>query len=490
MKDIDLVKEKLTSLFKNEKLENYFSNFSILFIIIFLISLFSITIELSNINRDGLLYLKQAHLFNEGKWNEAISLHPLPLFSYLISLVSLIFKIDLIYSAYLLNLFLFSLVIYYFLRLLSLTCSDRKILFFGSILFLSFQPIFDSYIGMIIRDHGFWAGCISGIYYLLKYMQIRSIKYIAFSQISFFIASLFRFEAIIFFIFSPIIIFYVFFDFNKCHKSLKSNSLFLICIFISLGIFLYLINYFLDISFFIKKFTLFTSRFLSPMPIHTNKYFLSELIKDNGIYITHIVLLGIFLKKLIVGFGFFHNLILLYALHNNYFWRNKETKTLLAILFISLVIVLSNLYSSYVLASRYFIFSWLIVIVVIAPAFLPIYKKYINNLLNKFIFYLLVLLLIFNSLIDSNKSNKHFDLIKKEFKVLNIQPDEILFYDVDERLKLFIYRDISLHFNNEEFDRQNWVISSNKNISKFDMYNIQKEFFIKKEKFLLLKIKY
>lgn len=62
MKYFELLEEKLSSLLS-------------IWLVIMLAASWSIYIQDGQINRDGLLYLKQAYLFTEGSWREGLALY-------------------------------------------------------------------------------------------------------------------------------------------------------------------------------------------------------------------------------------------------------------------------------------------------------------------------------------------------------------------------------------------------------------------------------
>ena len=61
MKYFDIAKEKLSSLWP-------------MWLVIMLVAIWSIYIQDGQINRDGLLYLKQAYSIAEGSWKEGLAL--------------------------------------------------------------------------------------------------------------------------------------------------------------------------------------------------------------------------------------------------------------------------------------------------------------------------------------------------------------------------------------------------------------------------------
>ena len=67
MKYFDSIKQKLSTL-------------SPMWLLIMLVAMWSVVIQDGHINRDGLLYLKQAFLMAEGSLKEGLDLYPWPFF--------------------------------------------------------------------------------------------------------------------------------------------------------------------------------------------------------------------------------------------------------------------------------------------------------------------------------------------------------------------------------------------------------------------------
>ena len=161
MKYFDLIKEKLSSLWS-------------MWLVIILFATWSIYIQDGQINRDGLLYLKQAYLISEGSWKEGLALYPWPFFSILIAIFHKITNLHLQVVAHGVDLLLFGITTLFYLKTLQLIYNkEKQILFYGGIILLSFIPIMDDYVGMVLRDHGLWAGCMMGT---LLLVMPRSIK--------------------------------------------------------------------------------------------------------------------------------------------------------------------------------------------------------------------------------------------------------------------------------------------------------------------------
>jgi len=224
MKYFDLLKEKLSSLWP-------------MWLVIMMLATWSIYIQEGKINIDGLLYLKQAYLIGKGSWKEALFLYPWPFFSMLIAVFHKLTCLHLQIAAHALNLLLFGVAALFYLKTLQLIYykNEKQIIFYGGILLLSFIPIMDKYVGMILRDHGFWAGCMMGTYFYINNLSKKSYLNNLLWQLSFAFAGLFRPEAFVFLIFIPVfnLIINRIFVFNgqSILKLTKDCSVLIICIF-------------------------------------------------------------------------------------------------------------------------------------------------------------------------------------------------------------------------------------------------------------------
>ena len=57
-----------------------FSSLWLMWFVIMLVATWSILIQEGRINRDGILYLKQAYLISQGSWKQALSVFNWPFF--------------------------------------------------------------------------------------------------------------------------------------------------------------------------------------------------------------------------------------------------------------------------------------------------------------------------------------------------------------------------------------------------------------------------
>lgn len=98
--------------------------------LIFIVALWSVIIQDGAINRDGILYLKQAYLFSIGQWHDGFELLRWPFFPLIISFIYKFTLIDIQVVAHGLDLSLFAVATYFYLKILNLVYKQKNIIFF------------------------------------------------------------------------------------------------------------------------------------------------------------------------------------------------------------------------------------------------------------------------------------------------------------------------------------------------------------------------
>lgn len=411
MKYFDLAKEKLSSLWP-------------MWLVIMLAAFWSIYIQDGQINRDGLLYLKQAYLIAEGSWKEGLVLYPWPFFSILIAVFHKITNLHLQVVAHGVDLVLFGISALFYLKTLQLIYNkEKQILFYGGIILLSFIPIMDDYVGMVLRDHGLWAGCMMGTYFYFKYLSQKNYINNILWQLSFVFAGLFRPEALVFLILIPLfnLMMNRSFDFNidNIHRLIKEYSVVLIYIIFSVA------NKLLSnasnlsgeqqsrLSEFIPRLINLFEQISSPLPLTTSHPYLSGLLVNYPITITFGVLLTILIVKWFKGLGLLVSGLLIYYLSKTY--QNKLDREIKLSLYffiaISFLLVGFNLFNVYVLSNRYWGFHWFWIFILVSPVLINLFKlkttKFINSI--KVFVSIYIAISMINVAIDSNKNTIDMD---------------------------------------------------------------------------------
>lgn len=397
-------------------LKNKLSSIHTMWLFIMIVALWSILNQNTSINRDGLGYLEQATYFINGEWKKGFLFYPWPLFSFLIATIYKFTHIHLQIVAHFLCFLMFGLTVFYYLKILNMMSKNKNFIFYGGILLTSSIPIMDDYIGMILRDHGLWAGCLAGTYYFLKARQqnnyLNSLKW----QTCFFISGLFRPEGFIFLLLLPL-----WKNFSKGFFSftyLTKNYLLVLFILIVLFFMIIFSHNFLEL-FSLSRLTqiyerpiFILSQFFNPMPIQSNDSMLNILINDHIYLVGITMLLCVTFVKWFQAIGLMNFFILFYGFKNKMIINNDHIKKdIFFFASISFLIVLLNIFHVYVLSNRYWGFHLWWIYLIITPIIIQILSnKNFSNYL-KVLIYLILMIQITNVLIDK-KNNIELDIVR------------------------------------------------------------------------------
>jgi hypothetical protein len=390
-----------------------------MWLVIILVAIWSVVIQDGHINRDGLLYLKQTYLIAEGSWKEGLDLYPWPFFSILIAIFYKVSGLHLQVVAHAIDLVLFGIAVWFYLKTLKLIYKQQHIIFYGGIILLSFIPIMDDYVGMVLRDQGLWAGCMMGTYFYFVYLKENNFKNNLLWQLSFVFAGLFRPEAFVFLVLIPIL--HIFLFLNQQSKWLNIKQ-FIQHYVVVLGYALYvLINKVMmhsgevvsdqggRLGEFIPRLLNFFKQITSPLPITSDHPYLNDLLTNYPLTITVGLLLAILIVKWIKGIGLLIVGLLFYGFNRRL--QNDLNGTIKVSLYffigISFVLVAINLFNVYVLTNRYWGFHWFWLFIFVTP-FLADFFQAKNSSIRIYVKPLVIIFIvasIMSSLIDSQKRN-------------------------------------------------------------------------------------
>lgn len=155
------------------------------------------------INRDGTLYIRVAALFLEDKWEDGIRLYNWPLYPLLIAGVHQFTGISLQNSGHALAIFFYSLASGIFALILRESGGSRNVMLAGIALWFSSPYLVGDIIPMIVREHGFWLFLLGGLWCLLRFAKTHQWRHAFGWGICATFATLFRIEAITFFVLLP-----------------------------------------------------------------------------------------------------------------------------------------------------------------------------------------------------------------------------------------------------------------------------------------------
>lgn len=412
--------------------------FKIGFFINIFIILLSFYFRKDYINTDGLLYLAQASLFHLDSFETGISVHSWALYSYLISFLAKIFSTNLYYSAKILTI-IFSVFIYiYLFKIILLFNKNIKKIYLIQIyllVFFSNYLIFSYYYNFIIRDHGFWAFTIIGIYYYFLFIQNQSLKYFFMFFFSLLISILFRIDSLFLFIY--MLINFVLIYFNKKTIFFKSS------IFLCLLILFYSIS---DIGRLNNLYEFSLKFFYNIFDIKalTNNKFFDNYVVDN-ILIVYFIYIFIFLKTAIVNLNI--KFFIMFFIDRIIFLKNKF---IFIFIFISYFVVFIHFLATGVLTSRYLMLSNLLMTIICIPIIFNLIHK-----LKKIRYFLYILILFFvltylyqfkQILTYKNYESEIMNFLSAEYPDCYVSDKKLLFY-YDKKLihenPSYFFKDIS-----------------------------------------------
>lgn len=340
---------------------------------IFLLTLVSICIvflQHGEINRDGIMYLTQAQHIVEGNWDKAMSVYNWPFFSILIAGLHQLSNLSLQYSAHVINVTLFIVASFFFIKNVTLVSQNKTPAIFATLILLTSIPLMDDYLSMVLRDQGQWAGFMIGVYGYLRWINNPQWSWALIWQLGFIFGTLFRPECLMFNILLPFIHQFFVAKTERLKFFIQSISIPL------LGL---LLLPFLSFMFNIEANTVdlarlneivsrpvrFIETMLQPLAIDTQNYYLKVLIADYATSFKYFFLTYVVAYKWISGLGLMHLVFFVYALKRRLI-ASPFTIALSIFFVFSSIITIINLYTTFVIANRYWVMNFWIVYIVAA----------------------------------------------------------------------------------------------------------------------------
>lgn len=157
------------------------------------------------INPDSVLYFEQAKRYVQGDFAGMVELFNWPLYGMCIGTVHQLTSLSLHLSAQCLNCLFFALATFSFLNLIKLLGGTSRTLFFGAALLFSSQYIVGDVLEMLMRDEGFWAFFLTGLFFFVRFALLQKVSDALLWQVCTIIAMLFRLEAIAYLLLLPLL---------------------------------------------------------------------------------------------------------------------------------------------------------------------------------------------------------------------------------------------------------------------------------------------
>ena len=334
-----------------------------------LVSICIIFLQQGEINRDGVMYLTQSQYIVEGNWGRAMEVYNWPFFSILIAGLHQLTGLSLQYAAHTINVVLFVLASFFFIKNVTLVSQKTNILF-ATLILLTSIPLMDDYLSMVLRDQGQWAGFMIGVYGYLRWIKSPQWSWAVIWQLGFIFGTLFRPECLLFNILLPFThpLFVVKAERLKCF--IQSISIPLVGLLL-LPILWFMFN--IDASSIdlarlneiITRPTRFLNTMLQPLAIETQNFYLKVLIADFATSFKYFFLSYVVVYKWAVGLGLLHLFLFGYALKQRLI-SSPYSKALAIFFALSSIITIINLYTTFVIASRYWVMNFWVVYILAA----------------------------------------------------------------------------------------------------------------------------
>lgn len=335
-----------------------------------LVSICIIFLQQGEINRDGIKYLTQAQFIVEGNWDMAMKLYNWPFFSILIASLHQLTGFSLHYAAHMINVTLFILASFFFIKSVSLVSQNKTPVIFAILILLTSIPLMDDYLSMVLRDQGQWAGFMIGVYGYLRWIKSSRWAWAVLWQVGFLFGTLFRPECFMFNLLLPLIhqIFIV--KSERIKAFIQSVSILLVGL---LLLFIMWLMFNADINSIdlgrlneiITRPTKFLNIMLQPLAIETQNYYLKVLIADFATSFKYFFLSYVVLNKWVAGLGLLHLFLFGYAIQQRLILP-PYLKALAIFFVLSSIITTINLYATFIIANRYWVMNFWIVYIMAA----------------------------------------------------------------------------------------------------------------------------
>lgn len=325
------------------------------------------------INYDGILYLSSAAAYLKTGFSAAFALYPWPFYAILIAWLSKATHLSLLCTAHLLNSIFLLVIVTTFITILKELGASRSVQIFGALVILVY-PQLNNYRDLVVRDFGYWAFFLLAFWQLLRYAQTSRWVYALGWSGTILIATLFRIEGVVLFIFTPFLLLLL------QHKSWRVRSqLFLrIYLFVALSALLLVgflaythhqasLGRFSDALYQLKHgWFLVATKFTSSSMVvgHT---ILSPYSDDYGYLFVAIGLFGLFVAQLVSALNPLFTLLCAHVLIKKLLTFENNKKILLyGFISLNLLIPLSFFAQDFFLSSRY-LFAACLLLLLLAP---------------------------------------------------------------------------------------------------------------------------
>mgnify|MGYP001818892842 CR=1 FL=1 len=393
-------------------------------------------------NVDGILYLRAATVFLQHGFTASLKIYSWPLYSTLIALIKQITHLTLLQAAYILNFIFINIILIFTIKISQQLKFNLKLQFF-SILVLFSLSYYSHYMHHLLRGYGYYSMNLIALYYFLIASDKRSLLacmlFFVFSCLGF----LFRVEGIFYIVLLPLtVLFFTNYSYQQKIQLVLKFYLLPILILI-VGIIILLIDK--NIHNYLGRFNNIIKDLLKPTIIWHNFIILEEKFAQlltykslsDSRFIIFVSIPILVLKYFIVSFGSYGSyfIILCYSFIT---FKKQQIKIqynhyiiLLSYALINWLFASLFFYKSLFLVDRYLAFAFFILLFPLIPAIEYAYITHKNSFKNQLLFYLLLLLLLYNfvAAIGHFGPSKKYQILAGKWITNNLQPISQVYFD-------------------------------------------------------------
>ena len=437
------------------------------------VGMFATLVNINYLNRDGALYIFQAHYISQENYDWAEYLYKSTWYAYLIAILSKITSLSYLYSAKIINVLSLFTSAYYFLKISQKLLYKKNLEWPVILAILISIPIMDKYFPMIIRDHLFISFILIGIYFTLQYLDFREFKDFFILATVFIVSGFFRPEGWILFIIT--ILFFLSVKIKLSKITLYFLFLFLIPIFLFVLLRLEsLLPRFNEIWLHINNLDESYINIPDELMLFAPEY------HKNTPFFNILSVLIISVKKWFFSFGLVSLIFFMIGLKkyvNNF--QKKYLSTFVLVIFLSsIVIPVINFLSTHIMTSRYYLLSyWIANFFVVIGLYDFLYNKnqFLNRPTIKYVALALIIISLLNIFFDKTKENKLLDSVKQWSSTYDIEVNQCWIDDYRLRVQYnnFLLPPVNIGLYNDEFFSQYDCIV----ITHLDSYDFSNYYF-------------
>ena len=377
----------------NTNLSNFLIRATYVIVTILSIIFTWLSVQNNLINDDGILYLQTAQVYLDSGFINASKIFAWPFYPMAIALVSKTLDLQLVNSAYIINAVLQLGIIFAFLNLFRKFNPTNRQFIIAAVVITLF-PQLNEYRSYIIRDFGYWAFSLAAVGYLINYAMLHNNPDLSKNKIiailsyycCFFIAFLFRTEALLLLLILPLALLI---DYKNPYRYKMLGYIYAPAIIISvitlLGLLLFIdtnsLYIYLNYGAKLDVFRILSKTYQEKLTIlNTDIFTITHNSFIGNLGFLWLGLIAVFINKFITVFNLLNFLFVLAFF--KFFNKNNidiKFRILFFAILINLLIPTGFLYLIFVTTGRYYCLSALLLLVIVPFGIDYVYQRVIAS---------------------------------------------------------------------------------------------------------------